>query len=129
MAVLGSTRGPENDAHATHITRPEHVVAAAREGDAYALAELERYNGWIVRALVGLVFLLAPQVIVLGTIPSAAGEALCLAPVREAVRARLWPPLAAGLRILPSGLGDRLPDLAGLCVALRAQADAGAISS
>lgn len=107
---------------------PEHVVAAAREGDAYALAELERYNGWLVRALVTLVFLLAPQVIVLGTIPSAAGDTLCLDPVREAVRARVWPQLAAGLRIEPSALGERLPDLAGLCVALQAEASGSSFS-
>lgn len=107
---------------------PEHVLAAARAGDAYALAELERFNGWLVRALVGLVFMLAPEVIVLGTIPSAAGEELCLAPVREAVRARVWPQLARGLRIEPAALGERLPDLAGLCVALQAEESSASAS-
>jgi glucokinase len=103
---------------------PEHVVAAAGEGDAWALAEMARYNGWLVRALVTLVFLLAPERIVLGTIPSAAGEALCLGPVREGVRARIWPQLAQGLRIEAAALGPRLPELAGLCVALEADPQA-----
>jgi glucokinase len=99
---------------------PEHVVAAAREGDAFALAEFDRYNRYLARGLAALVFVLAPQAIVLGTIPTAAGEALCLAPVRERVRRQVWPLLGDELRILPSGLGDRLPDLAGLCVAFEA---------
>jgi glucokinase len=106
--------------------RPEHVVAAAREGDAFALAELRRYNDYLARGLVALVFVLAPEVVILGTIPTAAGEALCLAPVREQVLARVWPLLGRGLAIVPSGLGERLPYYAGLCVALEAAPRAGA---
>ena len=116
-------------AGAREAVTPEHVVAAAREGDAYARAELERFNGWLVRALVGIVFVLAPQMIVLGTIPSAAGEALCLEPVRAGVRGRVWPQLAEGLRIEPVALGERLPELAGLCVALEAEQAAGTLPS
>jgi glucokinase len=98
--------------------RPEHVVEAAREGDAFALSELERYNDYLARGLTALVFVLAPELIILGTIPSAAGEELCLAPVRAQVQARVWPRLARDLRIVPSGLGPELPYLAGICVAL-----------
>jgi glucokinase len=101
--------------------RPEHVVAAAREGDAFALAELRRYNDYLARGLTMLVFVLAPEVVILGTIPSAAGEALCLAPVREQVLARVWPMLGRDLQIVPSGLGSKLPDYAGLCVAIEAE--------
>lgn len=101
---------------------PEHVVAAAREGDAYALAELERYNGYLARGLVALAFSLAPETVVLGTIPTAAGEALCLEPVRALVRERVWPVIGERLRIVPAALGERLPDLAGLCVALEGAA-------
>ena len=100
---------------------PEHVVAAAREGDDFARAELERFNGYLVRGLVVVTFLLAPELIVLGTIPTAAGEELCLGPVRRAVQERVWPVLTRELRIEPAGLGERLPDLAGLCVALQAE--------
>ena len=97
---------------------PEHVVAAAREGDAFALAELERFNHYLAWGIVQLAFVLAPQVVVLGTIPTAAGADLCLDPVRRKVRRRLWPSVAAGMRIEPSGCGARLPDYAGLSVAL-----------
>jgi glucokinase len=107
-------------AGAPERARPEHVVEAARAGDAFALAELARYNGYLARGITTLVFLLAPEVVILGTIPTAAGEELCLAPVREQVLARVWPLLGRELRILPSGLGPRLPYLAGLCVAMEA---------
>jgi glucokinase len=109
--VAAIAGGPER-------ARPEHVVEAAREGDAFALSELDRYNGYLARGITALVFLLAPEAVILGTIPTAAGEALCLRPVREQVLARVWPLLGRGLQILPSGLGPRLPYLAGLCVAI-----------
>ena len=106
--------------------RAEHVVAAARAGDAFALAEFARFNHYLAWGVTQLAYLLAPEVVVLGTIPSAAGEALCLRPVRDQVRARLWSPLADTLRIVPSGCGEKLPDYAGLSVALGADDDAGA---
>jgi glucokinase len=102
--------------------RPEHVVAAAREGDAFALAEFERYNRYLVRGIVNLVFALAPEVVILGTIPTHAGDALCLSPVRQQVAEQLWPILAQGLRIVPSGLGDDLAYYAGICAAEEAGA-------
>jgi glucokinase len=98
--------------------RPEHVIAAAREGDAFAQAELARFNHYLARGLVPLVYTLAPELFVLGTIAAAAGEALCLAPVREEVRRRVWPFLARHIRIEPSALGEELPYHAGLGVAV-----------
>jgi len=97
---------------------PEHVVAAAHAGDAFALAELDRWNDIVARGLAMLTFTLAPQRIILGTIAVAAGEELCFAPLRERLRARLWPRFADGLEIVPAALGDDLADLAGICVAL-----------
>jgi glucokinase len=87
--------------------RPEHVVAAAREGDAFACAELERWNGFLARAIETLVYVLAPQVVV-------------FEPVRRAVAERVWPLLAGELRIVPTGLGEDLPYLAAACVAIGA---------
>jgi glucokinase len=98
--------------------RPEHLLAAAREGDAFALAELARYNDYLARGLVAIAFMLAPERIVLGTIPTAAGDALCLDPLRQRVRAALWPGLAREIEIVASGLGDELAYLAGIGVAL-----------
>jgi glucokinase len=105
--------------------QPEHVVEAARAGDAFARSEIDRYNDHLARLLCLVVFALAPERIVLGTIPSRAGEELCLAAVRERVAARVWPLLAEGLRILPSGLGEELPDYAGLGIALEELAARG----
>jgi glucokinase len=104
--------------------RPEHVISAVRRGDAFALAELARFNEVLAQTLCTLAAALAPEIFVLGTIVVAAGE-LCLGPVRELVRANSWPrprPIA----IEPAALGDRLPLLAGLGVAAEALREAGA---
>jgi glucokinase len=97
---------------------PEHVVAAARAGDAFALAELTRFNTYLARGIATLIFTLAPEVVILGTIPTAAGDALCLDPVRELVAAHVWPLLGEGVEIRPTGLGRNLGNYAGLSVAL-----------
>jgi glucokinase len=100
------------------LVLPEHVVAAAREGDAFALGEMERFNHYLARGIAVLGFAVVPEVVVLGTIPSAAGEALCFEPVRALVAAQVWPALCDEMRILPSGLGEKLPYYAGICVAI-----------
>jgi glucokinase len=122
---------PADSAVARHAgsaaqARPEHVVAAAQEGDAFALAELDRYNDYLARGLVAVAFTVAPERIVLGTIPTAAGEALCFAPLRERFRRHVWPFLAERIEIVPSALGKALPAHAGIVVALGAGAPAPA---
>ncbi len=97
---------------------PVHVVEAAREGDAFALAEIERFNRYLTHLLVNLAFTLDPEAVVLGTIVAAAGEELVLGPVREAVRARTWPRIGGGLELRAATLGEQLPYYAGLCAAL-----------
>ncbi len=104
-------------AGARELVSPKHVVAAAGEGDAFACAEMARFNHYLARAIAALAFALAPEVVVLGTIATAAGEALCLEPVRALVEAQVWPTLREEMRILPIGLGDKLPYYAGVCVA------------
>ncbi len=97
--------------------RPEHWLQAARKGDGYAQRELDRYNDYLARGIVQLVFILAPDRVVLGTIPMAAGEALCFAPVRSLVRERIWPFFGERFEIVPAALGEALPARAALCVA------------
>jgi glucokinase len=99
-----------------HVT-PEHWLAAAREGDAFACEELERYDHYLGRLLALTIFALAPEVIVLGTIPTAAGDALCFDPVRRQVAATTWPQIARDVRIVPAALGANLPSYSGLAVA------------
>lgn len=101
--------------------RPEHVVAAAGEGDAFAVQEMARWNEYLARALVTLTFVLSPEIFVLGTIARAAGEALCVGPVRDRVRRHVWPFLGRALRVEAAGLGDELPYRAGLAVAAGAR--------
>jgi glucokinase len=104
-------------AGSTDAIRPEHVVAAAREGDPFALSELARWNGYLVRGLAALVATLAPELLVLGTIATAAGEALCFEPVRRELARRIWPYLEGHIRVEPASLGADLPYHAGLGVA------------
>ncbi len=97
--------------------RPEHLLAAAREGDGFARAELGRWLDHLALGLVPLVMAFDPARVVLGTIAVAAGEALCFEPLRERVAARIWPHQAARLEIVPAALGDALPERAALAVA------------
>jgi glucokinase len=100
------------------VVRPQHVVAAAEQGDAFACEEMQRFNHYLARAIAMLCFSLAPDAVVLGTIATAAGEKLCLEPVRALVAEQVWPSLCEGFRILPSGLKEKLPYYAGVCVAI-----------
>jgi predicted NBD/HSP70 family sugar kinase len=98
--------------------RPEHIVRAAGEGDAFALAEFERFNDYLARGIICIAYTFAPERVVLGTIPSAAGDALCLEPVRRLVSDRVWPSIGRGLAIVPAGLGEDAPYRAALCAAI-----------
>jgi len=97
---------------------PEHVVEAARAGDPWAAATFGTWLDDLAQGLVSIVMLLEPRRIVLGTIAVAAGEALCFTPLRERLAAKLWPHQAERLELVPAALGSRLPERAGLAVAL-----------
>jgi glucokinase len=97
--------------------RAEHLVQAAHEGDAFALAEMRRFTDYLARGIVGIAFTLSPEVVVLGTIAVAAGEALCLEPLRRSVKAHVWPGIAQGVSIRAAELGEELPYYAGICAA------------
>lgn len=105
---------------------PEHVEAAAREGDAFARAEIERFVGYLARGIVQTVYALAPEVVVLGTIPTALGEELCFSPLRRLVARHAWPLLVEKLAILPAALGKELPYLAGLATAAQGEGERAA---
>jgi len=100
---------------------PVHLIEAARSGDVWALAEMDRFNEYLSQAIVHLAFSLAPEMVVLGTIAVAAGDALCFEPVRARVAERCWPHQAPGMKIVPAALGDDLAYRAGICVALDAE--------
>ena len=102
--------------------RPEHLLAAAREGDAFAGAELARWNHYLARGLTALAYTLTPDVFVLGTIAAAAGEELCLAPLRRQVEEAVWPSLWRGTEIRAASLGEEGAYYAALCAALEGSA-------
>ena len=96
---------------------PQHAVEAARQGDAFALGEMDRFNTYLARGIVQLQFTLSPDGVVLGTIAVAAGEELCFQPLREKVRELLWPGVGDDLAIVPCGLGAELAYHAALSAA------------
>jgi predicted NBD/HSP70 family sugar kinase len=102
------------------------VIAAAREGDPFARTELERWNRYLARGLIALAYVLAPEVFVLGTIATAAGEALCFDPLRRALAAGVWPSVARRSEIRGSALGEDGPFYAALCAALQASESSAA---
>ena len=87
--------------------RGEHVTAAAAEGDADALAVMERFATWVALGLVNLTNIFDPEVFVLGGGMVAAGDVL-LDPVRRALPA-LMPSTAnrPPVPVVAAALGER----------------------
>ena len=95
--------------------KSEHVLAAARTGDALALElvqETAYYMGW---GIANLVNILNPDIVLLGTIAVAAGD-LLLDPIRETVLKFAMTRPAEAVNIAPAQLGDALGDLAAVAL-------------
>lgn len=105
-------------AGAREAIRPEHLVAAAHAGDAFACAEMARWTEHLGRGLAALILITEPARVVLGTIAVAAGEALCFGPLRDQLERVLWPHQKGRVEIVPALLGTEMPQYAGLAVAL-----------
>jgi glucokinase len=87
--------------------RGEHVSAAARSGDAGALAVMGELAWWVALGVANLVNILDPEVVVIGGGLGEAGE-LLLEPVREHyLDLVLGPTSRPAVRILAAELGDR----------------------
>ena len=95
--------------------KSEHVLAAARTGDALAVELVEEtayYMGW---GIANVVNILNPDIVLLGTIAVAAGD-LLLDPIRETVSKLAMARPAAAVQIAPAQLGDALGDLAAVAL-------------
>jgi glucokinase len=95
--------------------KSEHVLTAARTGDALALQlinETAYYMGW---GIANLVNILNPDIVLLGTIAIAAGD-LLLDPIRKTVSEFAMPRPAAAVKIAPAELGEALGDLAAIAL-------------
>jgi len=97
--------------------RGEHVTAAAAEGDAEALAVMDRLGWWIALGLANLANVFDPRAFVLGGGLAGAGEVL-LAPVRTA-----FAEVVGGyghrpaVEIVPAVLGERAGAIGAACLA------------
>lgn len=95
--------------------KSEHVLTAARTGDALALQlinETAYYMGW---GIANLVNILNPDIVLLGTIAIAAGD-LLLNPIRKTVSGFAMPRPAEAAKIAPAQLGEALGDLAAIAL-------------
>ena len=97
--------------------RSEHVLQAARAGDALAVALVEEtayYMGW---GIANLVNILNPQIVLLGTIAVAAGD-LLLYPIRRTVTEMAMQRPLETVKIMPAELGDSIGDLAAISLVI-----------
>lgn len=97
--------------------RSEHVLQAARDGDALAIALVEEtayYMGW---GIANLVNILNPQIVLLGTIAVAAGD-LLLDPIRRTVAEMAMQRPLEAVKIMPAELGDSIGDLAAISLVI-----------
>ncbi len=97
--------------------RSEHVLQAARNGDALAVALMEEtayYMGW---GIANLVNILNPQIVLLGTIAVAAGD-LLLNPIRRTVAEMAMQRPSEAVKIMPAELGDSIGDLAAISLVI-----------
>jgi glucokinase len=93
------------------------VGRAAEAGDAVALSILRRSGERLGQALAMLVDVLNPQRIVLGGLAWRMGENL-MAPMRRVLAREALPQTLAACAIVPAALGERIGDVAALCVAM-----------
>lgn len=97
--------------------RSEHVLQAARNGDALAVALMEEtayYMGW---GIANLVNILNPEIVLLGTIAVAAGD-LLLNPIRRTVAEMAMQRPSEAVKIMPAELGDSIGDLAAISLVI-----------
>jgi glucokinase len=103
-------------AHGGGLTARD-VGRAAQAGDAVALRILRRSGERLGQALAMLIDVLNPQRIVLGGLAWRMGENL-LRPMRRVIAREALPQTLRACEIVPAALGERIGDVAALCVAM-----------
>jgi glucokinase len=102
---------------ANRILTAKDVADAARQGDPLAQQILCNTGTRLGEALAILVDLLNPELIVIGGIAMRMGENL-LASARAAMTREALSAAAQACRIVPAALGERIGDIAAVCVAM-----------
>jgi glucokinase len=93
------------------------VAIAAGKGDAVAIQVIRSTGERLGEVLAILVDILNPQRIVIGGLAIHLGEAI-MAPAREVMRREALAPAAECCEVVPAALGERIGDIASLCVAI-----------
>ena len=93
------------------------LAEAAQQGDAVARRILASTGKRLGEALAILVDIVNPERIVIGGIAMRLGD-LILNPARRVLRREALPHAAAACEVVPACLGERIGDIAALCVAL-----------
>jgi glucokinase len=93
------------------------VGLAAQAGDAVARSILRRSGERLGQAIAMLIDVLNPQRIVLGGLAWRMGDTL-LGPMRRVMEREALPQTLAACEIVPAALGERIGDVAALCVAM-----------
>lgn len=99
-----------------HVTAKD-IGQALHAGDAVAAAIVQRTGRRLGEALAVLVDLLNPERIVIGGLALRLGEAL-LQPARLRMQEESLTQVAAVCSVVQAGLGERIGDMAALCVAM-----------
>jgi glucokinase len=104
---------------ANKILTAKDVADAARQGDQLAGQIVRDTGDRLGEALAILVDLLNPELIVIGGLAMRLGESI-LAPARAVMEREALPAAARACRIVPAALGERIGDIAAICVAVDA---------
>jgi glucokinase len=99
------------------------VVAAARQGDAFAESILRQSTGYLADAICHVIALLSPRRIVIGGGVSLMGEELLFKPLRQVVAERVFKPFAGCYDIVPAALGEEVVVHGALALARRRLAE------
>lgn len=99
---------------ASNITA-EHVVIAAKEGNAFACRILEEVATYMGIGIANLIQIVNPECVVLGTIAVHAGD-LLMVPLQAALKEYTWQRSLDACRLVPASLGDRAQDLAAIAL-------------
>jgi glucokinase len=120
--VAAARKRGENTVLTEHVRRGKPVTArdvalAAQKGDAVATRIIRSTGQRLGQVLAILVDILNPERIVIGGLAMRLGDSL-LSPARKVIQREALSPSATTCEVVPAALGERIGDVAALCVAM-----------
>ena len=109
--------GRSSRLHAVENVTARDVGIAAQAGDAVARSILRRSGERLGQTLAMLIDVLNPQRIVLGGLAWRMGEPF-MAPMRRVMEREALPQTLRACEVVPAALGERIGDVAAMCVAM-----------